>query len=118
MNRIKLAIHNILCHPLMELCYIFQLRSLGNYIHNDLIKIEGKEYSQLVAIHEGGDWSDASAEYLIKIVDVPLIKMLEEYEDDLYLYKSIKHGMQFSEWLVYKKYCIINKEIEIFYPNN
>jgi hypothetical protein len=38
MKRIKLALHNLLGHPIMEICYIFGLTSLGNWIHDDLFK--------------------------------------------------------------------------------
>jgi hypothetical protein len=40
MNRIKLALHNILGHPIMEICYIFGMIRLGNWVHNNLFKIE------------------------------------------------------------------------------
>lgn len=39
-NRIMLFLHNVIGHPLMELCYVFGLVRLGNYVHNDLFKIE------------------------------------------------------------------------------
>jgi len=40
MKRIKLALHNIIGHPLMEVCYIFGFRRLGNWVHNTLFKID------------------------------------------------------------------------------
>lgn len=40
MKRIRLALHNIVGHPLMELAYIFGLMRLGNWIHNTLFKID------------------------------------------------------------------------------
>jgi len=39
MERIKLALHNIVGHPLMEIAYIFGLRRFGNWIHNVLFNI-------------------------------------------------------------------------------
>jgi hypothetical protein len=39
-RKIKLALHNIIGHPVMEIAYIFGLRRLGNWIHNDLFKID------------------------------------------------------------------------------
>lgn len=39
MKRIKLALHNIIGHPLMEVCYIFGFRRLGNWVHNTLFEI-------------------------------------------------------------------------------
>lgn len=43
MNRVKLALHNLLGHPLMEVAYIIGLRRLGNWIHNELFKINHDE---------------------------------------------------------------------------
>ncbi len=40
MQRIKLALHNIIGHPLMEISYLFGLTRLGNWIHNDLFNFE------------------------------------------------------------------------------
>ena len=40
MKRTKLALHNIVGHPLMEISYILGLRRLGNWIHNDFFNIE------------------------------------------------------------------------------
>lgn len=40
MKRIKLALHNIVGHPLMEIAYILGLRRFGNWLHNELFKIE------------------------------------------------------------------------------
>jgi hypothetical protein len=40
MKRTKLALHNLIGHPLMELCYIFGLRRLGNWVHNVLFHID------------------------------------------------------------------------------
>jgi hypothetical protein len=37
--RIRLALHNILGHPLMEVAYIFGLLRFGNWIHDKLFKI-------------------------------------------------------------------------------
>ncbi len=39
-KRIVLALHNIIGHPFMEICYIFGLRRLGNWVHNELFNIE------------------------------------------------------------------------------
>lgn len=39
MKKIKLALHNIIGHPLMEIAYILGQRRIGNWIHNDLFKI-------------------------------------------------------------------------------
>jgi len=39
MKRIRLALHNIVGHPLMEIAYIFGCRRLGNYIHNVVFKV-------------------------------------------------------------------------------
>ena len=38
-NPIRLALHNIIGHPLMEIAYIFGLRQIGNYIHNRRLTI-------------------------------------------------------------------------------
>jgi hypothetical protein len=40
MKRLKLALHNIIGHPLMELAYIFGMRRFGNWLHNDFFKID------------------------------------------------------------------------------
>lgn len=40
MRRVKLALHNIVGHPLMEIAYIFGQVRLGNWIHNKLFKID------------------------------------------------------------------------------
>lgn len=42
-SRITLTLHNLLGHPLMEIAHIFGLRRLGNYIHNELFKIEEEQ---------------------------------------------------------------------------
>jgi hypothetical protein len=39
MPRIRLALHNIVGHPLIELAYIFCCRRMGNYIHNVIFKV-------------------------------------------------------------------------------
>lgn len=46
-TKVKLALHNIIGHPLMEIAYIFGLRRLGNWIHNNCF-----------SVHDGlgGDW--------------------------------------------------------------
>lgn len=36
--RFKLFLHNFFGHPIMELCYLFGLRRLGNWVHDELFK--------------------------------------------------------------------------------
>lgn len=38
--KVRLALHNIFGHPLMEIAYIFGFRRLGNWIHNKLFYID------------------------------------------------------------------------------
>jgi hypothetical protein len=40
MKKIRLALHNIIGHPLMEVLYIFGFRRAGNWVHNKLFKID------------------------------------------------------------------------------
>lgn len=40
LQRVRLALHNIVGHPLMEVAYIVGLRRLGNWIHNDFFKTD------------------------------------------------------------------------------
>ncbi len=40
MKRLRLALHNIVGHPLMEIAYILGQRRLGNWIHNKLFYID------------------------------------------------------------------------------
>lgn len=39
-NKLKRAAHNIVGHPLMEICFLFGAIDLGNWIHNKLFKYE------------------------------------------------------------------------------
>jgi hypothetical protein len=38
-ERIRVAAHNLIGHPLMEICYIIGARRLGNWIHDELFTI-------------------------------------------------------------------------------
>lgn len=39
-NKIKRFLHNVVGHPLMEICYLFGAIDAGNYVHNKLFKYE------------------------------------------------------------------------------
>lgn len=53
-NKLRLALHNIIGHPLMEICYLLGLTQLGNYIHNDLFNFTLKQQTIMKNEEEEG----------------------------------------------------------------
>lgn len=59
-RRIEWAMHNILGHPIMELCFIFGLERLGLWIHDETLPAEDEDYVPICNQYViDGDTADA-----------------------------------------------------------
>jgi hypothetical protein len=44
LRRIEWAVHNIIGHPLMEICFLLGLERLGLWIHDETLPEEDEDY--------------------------------------------------------------------------